>query len=307
MEDFANLLSAARTRAGLTQTQLASEAGLTPSYLSFLERRKKPPPSDDVCRRLAAVLKVPERSLLDVAHLQRAPETLRKKFRSLTHLLTRERKRRSELLRSLLSPFLPDAPLAGVEALSTALSLGPRKQRRLAEVLAAVGRRQADKADDIAAVLDELPERQRAQLLDALPGLLSARRTPPNPAGAAGTRSGKEPALLYAPPDDRATRARPYLLEAPADALGGEIRAGDVLLVDPVAPARPGDLLVLRGEVGPVFSRVVLVGDAFRLERGPGKSEEGTLDRAALERRIREVGAGIVVEIRRTLPGRRGR
>ncbi|MHC4224682.1 MAG: helix-turn-helix domain-containing protein, partial [Planctomycetota bacterium] len=37
MQDFAALLLGARTRAGLTQAQVAIAAGLTPSYLSFIE------------------------------------------------------------------------------------------------------------------------------------------------------------------------------------------------------------------------------------------------------------------------------
>ena len=46
MDNFASVLLTARKRSGLTQAHLYVSAWLTPSYLSFIENRKKPPASD---------------------------------------------------------------------------------------------------------------------------------------------------------------------------------------------------------------------------------------------------------------------
>ena len=69
MTDFATYLKRKRESAGLTQVELAGKVGLTGSYISILESRKKPPPSDTVLKRLARALEVGEDEILEVAHL----------------------------------------------------------------------------------------------------------------------------------------------------------------------------------------------------------------------------------------------
>ncbi|MFI5402691.1 MAG: helix-turn-helix domain-containing protein [Planctomycetota bacterium] len=280
MEDFATLLTTSRERLGLTQAQLALSAGLTPSYVCLLENRKKPPPSDSVCERLAAVLGVPLREVLAVAHLQRSPTTVQRQVRALHGKLSRERKSRHRVLESLLSPFLLETPANWIEGAVEWLGGGAARNRRLKEVLAALGRRRHDQATAVSKLLDELPERDRRLLLEALPRLLGERDR--------RDVSARTPELYYAlPPAEEAPR-HPFLL-AWSDPGGtdGELRDGDHLLVDPKEKARVGDLVLLRGPDGTPMARRLLAAD---------EAEMGA--------RLARDGAGVVVEIRRPLRGR---
>jgi transcriptional regulator with XRE-family HTH domain len=274
MDDFAGLLIAAREKARLTQAFVAQAAGLTPSYLSFIENRKKPPPSDDVCRRLAEVLGLPARKLVEVAHLERAPETVRRRVKSLHHTLRRERRSRRRVLESLLSPFLFRGPPGYIDSALDAVGINKRRQKRIREVLAAVGRRHQDRAMKVARIVEDLPERDRLALLEALPGLLKKGKEPPT--------ADAPPPVFSVPPAAEALPAGPYLLACGADlaasAPEGELRAGDWLLVDAAVAARAGDLVVLRGEAGALVRRVVRDGDTFD-----------------------QVGLGTVLEVRRPL------
>ncbi len=276
MEDFATLLVAARDRRGLTQQQLAISAGLTPSYVCLLENRKKPPPSDTVCERLAAVLGIPARELLDVAHLQRSPTTVQRRVRALSGKLSREQRSRHRLLESLLSPLF-GTPTNWMEGAMEWLGGSPSRNRRLREVLQALGRRHRDRATEVSRLVDDLPERDRRLLLDALPRILGER----DRRGPSAT-----PPLHYALPAADTPLRRPFLLVwGGAQAEGGEVRDGDQLLVDPALEPRAHDLVVLRGPDG-----------AAILRRVP----EGPEDRTVLARER----AGVVVEIRRSLrPG----
>ena len=75
---FAEFLRAAREKAGITQAALAARCRLTGSYISLLESGRKPAPSDRVVKHLAEALDLPAGSALEVAHLDRAPEDLRR-------------------------------------------------------------------------------------------------------------------------------------------------------------------------------------------------------------------------------------
>lgn len=242
MEDFAGLLIAAREKARLTQAFVAHAAGLTPSYLSFIENRKKPPPSDDVCRRLAEVLGLPARRLIEVAHFERAPETVRRRVKSLHHTLRRERRSRRRVLESLLSPFLFRGPPGYVDSALEAVGINKRRQKRIREALAAVGRRHQDRASKVAKIVEDLPERDRLALLEALPGLLKEGELPPT--SSPPTSPAQGPYVLVC--DAAMAAAAPE----------GELREGDRLVVDPEVPAREGDLVVVRGEAGTRVRRV---------------------------------------------------
>jgi len=277
MEDFSTILVAARERLGITQAQLAISAGLTPSYVSLLENRKKPPPSDRVCERLAAVLGVPARQLLEVAHLQRSPPTVQQSVRALRGKLSRERKSRQRVLESLLSPFLFQTAPNWLEGALEWLGGSSGRRRRLREVLTALGRRHQDRATAVSRLVDELPERDRLLLLEALPRILGER----SPAGA--DAKPLHPQLFYSLPPADGLPKTPYLLVWTSESPGGELEDGDRLLVDPALEPRDGDLVVLRGPDGaPLAQRL------------------GTRDQGALERFARD-GAGVVVEIRRTI------
>jgi transcriptional regulator with XRE-family HTH domain len=276
MEDFAALLIAARDRRGLTQAQLAVSAGLTPSYVCLLENRKKPPPSDLVCERLAAVLGIPARELLDVAHLQRSPTTVQRRMRTLSGKLSREQRSSHRLLESLLSPIF-GTPTSWIEGAFEWLGGSPSRNRRLREVLTALGRRRRDRATTVSGLVDDLPERDRRLLLEALPRLLGERdrRAP-----------AASPPLHYALPAADASPRKPFLL-AWAGPDAAEVRAGDVLLIDPTLEPLAQDLVVLRGPDGAAVAR-----------RIPDALPE-TLEAVARDR------VGVVVEIRRSL--RQGR
>ena len=87
MADFAEYLRDARKRAGMNQIELAERVGLTGSYISVLEGRKKPPPSDKVLRRLADALEVSEDEMIEVAHLDKSPDDIRDRIRALDRSL----------------------------------------------------------------------------------------------------------------------------------------------------------------------------------------------------------------------------
>jgi len=311
MEDFSSILVAARERLGITQAQLAISAGLTPSYVSLLENRKKPPPSDRVCERLAAVLGIPARQLLEVAHLQRSPPTVQRSVRTLRGRLSRERRSRQRALESLLSPFLfPSAP-SWLESAVEWIGGSSVRRRRLREVLAALGRRHQDRATAVSRLVDELPERDRRLLLDALPKILGERDRSGRPAPQAS------PPLFYALPPAAETPKTPYLLVWPAaEGMGDEIREGDRLLVDPATEPRDGDLLLLRGPDGsPLARRLSCAGTTRRLvaagtaapgptSAGAARDEGAPVDEAEFRDRFAREGAGVVIEIRRPMRGR---
>jgi transcriptional regulator with XRE-family HTH domain len=269
LEDFASILVAARQAAGLRQTDLAAAAGLTSSYLSFLENRKKPPPSDEVCRRLEKALELPEGRLLEPAHLERAPKALREKVDSLTSSLHRERRSLRTFMEGLLSPFLFAGPPGFRDSAIDALGVSPTRRRRIRE---AVRRGERSK---VKRILDELTEKELRDLADQLPRLLPAA-----------------PALHDAPPE--VLPDAPFLLVAPEDAFG-EIRAGDRLLLDPHATPQDGDLLALRD------------GGLRRLRRENGNyrlegEATGAMPAAELFHRLERTLAGVVLEIRRVIP-----
>ncbi|MCE7975328.1 MAG: XRE family transcriptional regulator [Leptolyngbya sp. PLA1] len=69
---FGSLVREARLRAGLTQEALATRVGCAKSYLSVIESGHRPPPSDDVVRRLEEAMSLPEGVLRRKADLGRA-------------------------------------------------------------------------------------------------------------------------------------------------------------------------------------------------------------------------------------------
>src|SRR5690349_13401530 len=91
---FAEFLRSGRERAGLTQAALAEKCGLTGSYISLLESGKKPAPSDRVVKRLASVLSLDAGAALEVAHLERAPEDIRRTLERLRKQALREQELR---------------------------------------------------------------------------------------------------------------------------------------------------------------------------------------------------------------------
>ncbi|KWF15224.1 XRE family transcriptional regulator [Burkholderia ubonensis] len=78
MTPFSNALVYYRTRAGLSQTNLAKQLGVAIQYVWKLERAIKPPPSVEQIERIAAALEMGE---ADVASLLEAAQDSQKKLR----------------------------------------------------------------------------------------------------------------------------------------------------------------------------------------------------------------------------------
>jgi transcriptional regulator with XRE-family HTH domain len=311
MQDFASVLLEARKRSGLTQAQLAVSAGLTPSYLSFIENRKKPPPSDEVCMRLGEVLGIPAKELIDVAHMERAPEPLQRRVKTLTQNLHKERRSRLRALKSMLSPFLFAGPPGFRESALDALGISPVRKKRIRQVLAAVGRDHQDQEREISKLVDELPEKERMLILERLPAILGRAGTsakPPTAESSAPPVAGAAaPPLLYAPPEPNRVGAYRLEVDEPHAAGLEDLRAGDQLVVEPAQ--RPGldDLCVLRSDDhGYLVRRLVARGEAFALVRdrgdpaGPGDGDVA-LSAQELAAMLDGIGAGTIVEVRRPL------
>jgi transcriptional regulator with XRE-family HTH domain len=287
MDDFAGTILAARIKAGLTQSQVAAAAGLTASYLSFIENRKRPPPSDEVVTRLARVLKVPDRRLVELAHYERAPAPLRRRLQSLDASLRRERRSRLNFLRSLFGPLFGEAG-TWFESTVDSIIPSPARRRYLREIYRALGRKGIDHADRLARFLESLPAKERREFLAALPA-------------AAGRRGGASaaPAERDAPPDPGRPAGGPYVLVAPVAMVEANVEQGDRLVVDPSTTPENGDLVVVREAGGWFLARVERTGSGWRVH-GRGEAE-APMDDPSWKERWRRAGAGVVVEIRRRL------
>ncbi|MHC4470298.1 MAG: helix-turn-helix domain-containing protein [Planctomycetota bacterium] len=310
MSDFADFLKEARERAGLTQTELAEKAGLTGSYISILESRKKPPPSDPVLKRLARALRVAESKLLEVAHLDRSPEDIRKKIRALDRHLRLEKR----LTRKLLTDILPSSlwhfwRVRGFQEYGLEkVRLDGKRLRILKKVLRRIGHltSREDFVEESRLVIQSLPVEERSVLAEVLPELVldapeeERSETPPptrdvpvlaEPPGP-GRRSARKvlEALPVAAPDDRPAA---YFLRAPDADMAPRVEEGDLLLVDPESEPEPGSVAVVTVE-GRTTVRQVLAGKkgpllvALNPKVPPREGKRSDL-------------LGVIVEIRRRL------
>ena len=90
---FSRALREHRVRAGLRQLELAEKVGVTGPYISLLENGKRPPPTDRVTLRIERALGVPKRALLQLAHIDRTPEDIRR-IANLDEIYVRGKSRR---------------------------------------------------------------------------------------------------------------------------------------------------------------------------------------------------------------------
>lgn len=145
---FAGILKEAREKTGLSQVELAQKVGLTGSYISILEARRKPPPSDPVIKKLAHALNVDTNRFLTIAHLERTPSDVRERVLKLTKLVQKPRKKGTAVLdffSSLVTPFTATSP-PSVKGMFT---------RSLTKSIS----RENPKPHHLLPVLQELPER----------------------------------------------------------------------------------------------------------------------------------------------------
>ncbi len=290
LEDFAALLVASRKKVSLTQTELAAAAGLTPSYLSFIENRKKPPPSDEVCRRLADALDLAPETLLERAHLQRAPKELRAKVHSLTSSLHRERLSLRQFLQDMLSPFLFSGPPGYADSAMDTLALSPAKRRRIREAALRDRHDRVGREAEVRKFVEELSDDELQDLAERVPRLIE-------------DQGRSEPPLLATlPPADDPRAEHPFLLDLTADQLGSLATptAGDRALIDPGALPEPDDYLLLREPPAGVVRHLRVEDERFRLEGGPGGAEE--LGPATeLVRQFEAILVGVIIEVRTVL------
>jgi transcriptional regulator with XRE-family HTH domain/SOS-response transcriptional repressor LexA len=304
MTSFADHLREARRKAGLTQAELGERAGLTGSYVSLLESGKKPPPSDRVLSRLSRALGVSEANFAEAAHLDRTPEDVRQKILALSRRLDRERRLTHRMLAgwltfpSFFGPFLR----AGDPLISR--RLGGKRRLRLEKILrrlVPIATGQENSAEEVLEFLASLPDEDREILAVALPeiALPSAATATASGAAAAGPepagRSGPEaapPVLAALPPRGGDTGS--FRLRVEDDDMLPRIEPGDVLVVDPDASARPGDMVVVRA------------GDGFRVRHlvaaaGRRLTLTAPNPRVAPEEAGPGDLAGVVREVRRVL------
>jgi transcriptional regulator with XRE-family HTH domain len=226
LESFADYLRKAREKSGQTQAALAARCRLTGSYISLLESGKKPAPSDGVVKRLAAALSLAAEEALQIAHLDRAPEDLRRALDRLRTQAARERDLR-ERTAEVLFPFSLWNLVPGPLSRRARAAVGPNPDVDIVEAidhLFDLARRAKDIATlqkETRLLLARLPADRRRRMLDAVPGLV----------------------------ENAAAEGGPRFVTAPEPGLPPEIRPGDTLVVDPaLAPAAGNTVLVQEGE-----------------------------------------------------------
>lgn len=282
---FADALKEARQAAGLSQAALARRAGLTGSYISVLESRRRKPPSPRVIRALCRVLEIDATPLLEAAALERSPPTVRRRLERMHKERGRVQKTRDNLLTTTLF-HLSRRPRV-VEPLAGFLDLPPDQQALLGRMLGRVRRvRSLDEAESRSeTILEDASAEERDALARVLPRALGRE---------GGERGeGEEPAEREEPPVVEATvpptapvhgdlaRARPETGRRPVNAdawnealffwrVRGDdahprFEAGDIVLVDPRREPTEGDVVVLRHEGRDLIGTYLRRGDEVQI------------------------------------------
>ncbi|SRR5258706_2062917 len=229
---FSDFLRVAREKSGLTQATLAEKCRLTGSYISLLESGKKPAPSDKVVRRLAVALGQDPEEALQVAHLDRAPDDLRKALDRLRSQAARERDLRERTAEALfplsiwnlLPSTLPGRTRpAGGHSLDTDIVEAIDHLWDIARNAPDFSSLQAETRR----LLGKLPPERRRRFLDAVPALV----------------------------DGAAVEGGLRFVAAPEPGLPPDIRPGDTLVVDRTLSPAPGDPILAEGEKGPALLR----------------------------------------------------
>lgn len=229
---FAEFLRSARERSGQTQATLAEKCRLTGSYISLLESGKKPAPSDRVVRRLAAALGLDAEEALQVAHIDRAPDDLRRALDRLRSQAARERDLRERTAEALF-PLSIWNLLPSTLPHSKRRAVGPNLDTDLVEAidhLWAVARRAPDFSSlqaETRRLLGRLPVERRRRFLDAVPALV----------------------------DGAAVEGGLRFLAAPEPGLPPDIRPGDTLVVDRTVAPATGDAVLAEVEGRPLLLR----------------------------------------------------
>lgn len=273
--DFASALKAARKAAGLTQMALGRMAGLTGSYISMLEKRRRPPPSETKIRRIAKALDMPAGPLLEIAALERAPR-LRRHVERIDRERTAARRDRDRLLTTSL--FHAAHRKGVLNPYAAFLDLPPGQRTLLGQLIGRFRRvKSVTEAEERAEELleDTAPE-DRALLVQVVPDLLSTdeaddKRTPAPPPAPTGVPvhahlDRSDPPSDHWFVDPRHAHEEVFFYAVGDDTGWPRIEQGDLLLVDPISRARPGDWVAFRHRDADHVRSFHPQGDQVRLE-----------------------------------------
>ncbi|MDJ0972871.1 MAG: helix-turn-helix domain-containing protein [Planctomycetota bacterium] len=253
---FAVLLKRARKRAGLTQDALGKKAGLTGSYISMIESGRKPAPRSPVITRLCKALGIREKHFQDAAALERAPDPIRRRIEKIERDEQSAQRHRDRLLSTTLFHLAHRGP---VSAATSFLDLSPAQRGLLGRLLgrARTARSPEDAERRSGEVLEEASGREREMLARVLPAALAKAPTdaPEDTATEeeAGPRTlpihgdlarGGKPSGHHAV-DPALWHEQAFLWRVSGDDAYPRIEAGDLLLIDPLAEPKSGDLVAI--------------------------------------------------------------
>jgi transcriptional regulator with XRE-family HTH domain len=255
MKRFPAVLKRARTKAGISQKQLAEKIGLTGSYISQLESGARRPPRPIVVKKLAKALDVREERLQELAALERSPPGVRKRLEKMNKERGLVRRSRDRLLSTTLfhmarRPRIVD-PMGHFVDLPPDLRLLvgrlTDRHRRVESLEEA-----EEQAEDL---LAEVSGQERDLLARVLPGVLAAETPLPASQGPAVRRVAVyRSALRQEEPvdaieiDARLGSDSAFFLRVDGDEAHPRIEAGDLLLLDPSVEPRGGDMVVVTHE-----------------------------------------------------------
>jgi transcriptional regulator with XRE-family HTH domain len=261
---FAAALKAAREGSGLSQAALARKAGLTGSYVSVLESRRKRPPSARVVHALARAMGIDDQELQELAGIERSPDGVRRRLERLDREHGRAVATRDRILTTAL---LDLAHRPGIlDPMAASLDLDPSERALLGRLVGRVRRAGDPDAmhQQAGEILESVPPKEREALASVLPRVLEGAR---DAAGVAPVEAAGEPATVPPPLDRRVPVRRSssddelprewlevdprhlgpdrWLLRVSSDDAWPRVEPGDLLLVDPHARPRAGDLVVV--------------------------------------------------------------
>ncbi|MHC5010704.1 MAG: helix-turn-helix domain-containing protein [Planctomycetota bacterium] len=276
---FADALKQARKAAGMSQAALARGAGLTGSYISVLESRRRPPPSPRVVRAICKVLGIEDEPLQEAAALERSPAPVRKRLARMRRERGRASRSRDRLLTTTL--FHVARRPGVVDPMSEFLDLEPGQQALLGKLVGRIRKvRSLSEAESRSKdLLQDTSAKDRDALVRVLPRVLSS-------GAAAGEESelgadvADEPAAaepVAAPVPVYGSLARQgtpkrhltidpalwgrevFFWEVGGDDAYPHVESGDLLLIDPLASPTDGDLVAFshggRDRVGTLSRR----------------------------------------------------
>ncbi len=260
---FAEKLKEARRLSGLSQSALARRAGLTGSYISVLESRRRRPPSPRVIRALCRALGIEDGPLQEAAALERSPAPVRRHLERMQRESGQVQRSRDRILATTLF-HLARGPRV-VEPLSHFLDLGPGQQALVARLLGRLGGvKNVDEAEARSeTLLEGTTPAERNALVRVLPSVL-AHAPSPAPAtahdGAPAPVARADVALPVVDDPDRSGAGEVvhvdravldgarWLWRATCDDGHPRVEAGDLVGIDPEREPEDGDLVLLRHE-----------------------------------------------------------